>query len=466
MLTDITHYLYAEETVLGCMITGTPALKSASDSLDESDFLKKEHQIIFSILKKASQQDKPASVELVCRELEKYNKLDKVGGMGYVADLALKAGTGADLEYYIEEIKKESVCRKGKELCKQAERNLSDNPEDSKDILNDLSSKLRDLDKKYSPSDKASIEEILSGSKSRVNSSPFIQRIKERVEYYNQKGEPFFPGIRTGFKDLDAKVSLLEDTNLIVIAGRPAMGKTALALNIANNVCANYGHAVGFISLEMSADQLAERLLSTRTHISGEKIKRGILSDKEIKQIAEQAELLRKELFFIHDTAVSSVYQIVSRARRLKDEENIKLLVIDYLQLLGTGKKAESRQYEVAEVSRTLKMLAMELKIPVICVSQLSRKVEERPDKKPKMSDLRDSGQIEQDCDAILLVYRRSYYDKTDKPGQAQVIVAKNRHGSTPSVDLYFQEECGFFGNLSPLNLKQPQEDNSSWRTA
>lgn len=441
----------SEMMVLGCMLTSPNALSVGSENLSENDFYFTEHKAPFRILKDFYKKDKSADVHLICEELKRLDKLKSIGGAAYITTLAQYAGTSAHVEEYCQIIRNKSHSRQALSIFKDAEKEFLDDPENPTTASEKYHQKFIELGKRYSPNDKASVGEILSGNKSRIEPTPIIKRLKTRQEFHKKHGKPCLTGLPTGYTDIDNVVTILEDTNLIVVAGRPAMGKTALALNILSNICFDQNMPVGFISLEMGADQLVERMLSIRTGVPGEKIKRGTFSDEDYEKLKEEDRKLRKANFFIHDQAVSTVSQVVSRARRLKDEEDIRILAIDYIQLLGTDSGNDSRQYEVAEVSRTLKRLAMELKIPVIIIAQLSRKVEERSSKRPLMSDLRDSGQIEQDADAILFVYRREYYDPMDKKGQAEIILLKNRHGPTANANLGFRSECGAFDNLTTL---------------
>lgn len=443
----------SEMMVLGCMLTSCVNLNAGSSSLNDSDFHLPEHEIIFRVLKDFYNKEKPADVHLTCEELKKKDLLVTVGGVAYITTLAQYAGTSGYIESYCEELKRLSYARKTINLLHETQNTLLKNPGSPEEVADSFHQKFMDLGKAYSPNDKASLREILSGSKSRIEQTPMIERIQKRHNYFKEHGKPFLTGIPTGFKELDNQVTLLEDTNFIILAGRPAMGKTALGLTIASHVCLNLKKAVGIISLEMGADQLTERLLSLRTGVDGEKIKRGTFNSEELKKLESAVPELETSSLFIHDTAVSSVHQVASKARRLKDEDNIQLLVIDYLQLLSAKNSRDGRQYEVAEVSRTLKKLAMELKIPIICIAQLSRKVDDREDKKPRMSDLRDSGQIEQDADSIIAVYRRECYDPKDKPGQAEIIVLKNRHGAMPKIDVAFKNKTGLFTDLESMKI-------------
>lgn len=441
----------SEMMVLGCMLTQDRGLKVGAEKLKDSDFYYTEHAILFQVMKQAYKNGQAVDLHLVSEELKRQVLLKSIGGLAYITTVAQFSGTSANVEEYAEIVKQKSFSRQMINLCTTGRDEFLNDPENPTKTAEKYHRNLIELEKRYTPSERVSIGDILTGNKSRIDPSPLIDRLRDRQQFYKEHGKPFLTGIPTGFMVLDNKVTVLEDTNLIIIAGRPAMGKTAFALNILANISFDQKLPVGFISLEMGADQLVERLLSMRSGIDGEKIKRGTFIDDELNKLVNENERLKEAKFYIHDQSIGSISQVVSRARKLKEEEDIRILAIDYLQLLGTDGGKDSRQYEVAEVSRTLKQLAMELKIPIIVVAQLSRKVEERQNKRPLMSDLRDSGQIEQDADSIMFVYRKDYYDPNDKKGHAEIILAKNRHGPEASVNLSFRSGCGAFGNLAPL---------------
>lgn len=445
----------SEMMVLGCMLTSINSLKLAADSLEEKDFYHSEHGLIFYALQGLYKHDKPADVHLVSEELRRQSKLKDVGGVAYVMTLAQYAGTSAYIEAYCEELKGFTARRELFSITNSLSRALTEGVDTFK-IVEGVKGKIASIEKRKACSDDgiSQIGEILSGTKSQIDAHSYLEKIHKRCESYKLNGKPFLTGVSTGFLDLDKQVVILEDTNLIIVSARPAMGKTALALNVASHVCFEKDVPVGIISLEMGRDQLLERLLSMLTQISGEKIKRGLLTDNELKKISEIVDKISSKPLFIIDRGCSTISQVISISRQLKEEKKIGLLVVDYLQLLGTGGSSDSRQYEVAEISRGLKLLAMELKIPILCVAQLSRKVEERNDKRPLLSDLRDSGQIEQDADAVLFIYRRSYYDKDDKPNEAELLLRKNRHGPEVETKLYFDKDCGKFSNLAPIDYR------------
>ena len=453
--TDPPHSKESEMMVLGCMLSNAYALKTAAGALEPFDFYFNEHKFIFQTLVQLYQEKRPGEIHLAAEHLRKNDRLQAVGGVAYLASLAQYAGVSTHIGEYIEILKVKSFNRQAYYLLEEGKREFFSDPLDPVGRIETMRTQLINLGRRYSSSDKASVGEILSGAKSRIDPIPLIERIEERRQYFKRHNKPFMTGIPTGFAELDCEATILEETNLVVVAARPSMGKTAFAINIANHVCIERKKPVVIFSLEMGADQLVERFLSLRTGISGERIKRGELSEADFETLKEEEKILRSAKLFIQDRDCSSITQILTKARRLKEEENIGLIIVDYLQLLSVGGNAESRQYEVAEISRKLKMLAMEIKTPLICISQLSRKVEERRDHRPMMSDLRDSGQIEQDSDVVIFIQRREYYDPHESPGSAELIVAKNRNGSIiPSVPLHFDGKSGRFS--SPIREEIP----------
>ncbi|HSX38753.1 MAG TPA: replicative DNA helicase [Chlamydiales bacterium] len=447
----------SEMMVLGCMLTSINGLKVAADALIDENFFYAEHQIVFSTLRAAYRSDKPADIHLIGEELKRKNKLDAIGGIGYLTALAQYAGTSAYIEEYVKQVQELSQARQTVDLSQRIIQNALERPQDIPVILSRTIEDFKRIAEASSGSHEGTfIGEILSGKKSKISSTPLMDRIEERKAHVDETGEPYINGLPTGFEDLDNLATILIDTNLVIIGARPAMGKTALALSITSNVSQMQGRSVAIISLEMGADQITERFLSLRTSISGENIQRGILSNVDISKLREADQQLRKEKILLYDEQCHTIEQAVSLSRKAKGKHDIRLLVIDYLQLLGSQKSSDGRQYEVADISRKLKLLAQELSIPIICLSQLSRKVEERQDHRPLLSDLRDSGQVEQDADVVLFLYRRNYYDKYDSPHKADLILAKNRHGPIGDVLLHFDKECGVF---SDMGLEQFRKD-------
>ena len=295
---------------------------------------------------------------------------------------------------------------------------------------------------------------------------PFLKELEERQEKYLRDGpeKAGITGIPSHYIDLDKMLNGLNNSNLMILAARPAMGKTLLALNIAENVCFKNKIPVGIFSLEMSAEQLVHRIICSKSGIESEKIKTGHLSGAEFQVIVNCVHELQKTVMIIDDQAGLKITDMRARARRMKESYGIGLLIVDYLQLIsGSGTKGmnDNRQSEIAEISRMLKNLARELNIPIICCSQLSRKVEEREGKRPMMSDLRESGSIEQDADIVMFIYRAEYYDPHNKPGEAEVIVAKNRHGAVGNVKLTFKKGIRF-DNYSPIKIGVDDEESEA----
>jgi len=302
------------------------------------------------------------------------------------------------------------------------------------------------------------VKDILSGVSSE-SGIPYLKELQQRQEDFIEKGPDAlkFTGIPTGFIDLDKMINGLAPSNLIILAGRPGMGKTAFALNIAEYVSINYKIPVGIFSLEMSAEQLVHRMICTQSEVESSKIQTGSLSGKEYQDIVGIAKKMSMSPIIIDDQPGLKITDLRARARRMKEVHDIQFLVVDYLQLLSGSSNnygAENRQVEVSEISRLLKNLARELKVPILCGSQLSRKVEERQGHRPMMSDLRESGSIEQDADIVMFLLRRDYYDPYDKPGLADIIVGKNRHGGVGDVQLAYRKEFAQFVNYAKEDSK------------
>lgn len=457
----------SEMMVLGCMLTSINSLNIGADSLNEEDFYYAEHKAIFQVLKSAYKNDKPADVHLVSEELKRQGRLQAVGGVSYVTTLAQYAGTSAYLEQYVEIVKNKAVLRGMINAAQVVEKTALEEPEDVHASLDDAQQMFFQISQSANPIAGLSINEILSGAGSDAQ-KPFLKELEERQERYRLHGpeEAGITGIHTHLTDLDKMIDGLNRSNLIILAARPAMGKTALAINIAENVCFKGNHAVGVFSLEMSGEQLVHRIVCSQSEVESEKIKSGSLSGEEYQDILGCVKTMRDHTMIIDDQPGLKVTDLRARARRMKETYDIQLLVVDYLQLLsGSGSKQtmESRQNEISEISRMLKNLARELDIPIICLSQLSRKVEDRTGHRPMMSDLRESGSIEQDADVVMFLLRPEYYDPLNKPGMAELIVGKNRHGGVGTVHLTFRKEIAQFVSLSPLSpvnadMDVPQE--------
>ena len=382
--------------VLGCMLTNVNSLNIAADALDDSDFYYNEHQILFQVLKNAYKQDKPADVHLVCEELKRSEKLDAVGGAAYVTTVAQYAGTSAYIEEYAEIVKAKALLRRMIQAAQIVEKTAFEEPQDVHSALDDAQGLFFKISQSANPGAGTLITDILSGLKA-TSQIPYLKEIQERQEEFRIRGpnEAKITGIPTHYLDFDKLINGLNNSNLMIVAGRPAMGKTALAINIAENVCFKNNMPVGIFSLEMTAEQLLHRIICSQAEVESDKIRNGNLNGVEFQRIVAAVGQMQKQTMIIDDQPGLKITDLRARARRMKESYGIRLLIVDYLQLIsgsGSSRTMENRQNEISEISRMLKTLARELNIPIICASQLSRKVEDRAGHRPMMSDLRESG--------------------------------------------------------------------------
>lgn len=457
------HSKESEMMVLGCMLTSINGLNIAADGLDDSDFYFTEHKVIFQVLKNAYVKDKPADIHLVAEELKRQDKLTSIGGLAYLTTLAQYAGTSAFIEEYVELIHSKSLLRKMINAAQIVEKSALEEPHDVNAALDEAQQLFFQISQSANPIAGVLVSDIFSGLKAE-SGIPFLKELQERQERYALKGpeESGITGIPSHFTDLDKMINGLNNSNLMILAARPAMGKTLLALNIAENVCFKSKVPVGIFSLEMSAEQLVHRIVCSQAEVESEKIKTGSLNGAEYQRIVGSVSDIQKHVMIIDDQPGLKITDLRARARRMKESYGIGFLVIDYLQLISgssSGRSIENRQNEISEISRMLKNLARELNIPILCLSQLSRKVEERQGHRPMMSDLRESGSIEQDSDIVMFLFRREYYDKNDKPGMAEIIVAKNRHGGVGTVNLTFRKDFVQFVNYLPAKYDKLEHD-------
>jgi len=457
----------SEMMVLGCCLTSINSLNVASDGLDEKDFYFTEHQKIFNVLKEAYKKDKPADIHIVAEELKRQELLEDIGGVAYLTTLAQFAGTSAYVEEYVQIVKDKSILRKMLQATEIIEKNILYDPEDVKITLDEAQNKFFQISQSVNSHKHLHLKDLISGLKSQ-SGIPYLKELQERQEQFLQRGpnDPKTTGISTHFLDLDKLINGFANSNLMILAARPAMGKTALALNIAENICYKNDLSVGIFSLEMTAEQLLHRIICSQSEVESEKIKTGSLDGNEYQKIVSCINAIQNKMMIIDDQPSLKITDLRARARRMKEAFDIEFLIVDYLQLLsgsGTLRSLENRQNEISEISRMLKNLARELNIPILCLSQLSRKVEERQGHRPMMSDLRESGSLEQDSDLVFFLLRREYYDPYDKPGQAELIIAKNRHGSIGSVNLTFRKEIARFENYTPLNSSNIEDSEESF---
>ncbi|HSX03197.1 MAG TPA: replicative DNA helicase [Rhabdochlamydiaceae bacterium] len=386
----------SEMMVLGSMLTNINSLNIAADNLDDYDFYYSEHKIIFQALKRAYVNDRPADIHLIAEELKREEKLQEVGGVNYLVSLAQYAGISAYIEEYTDIVKNKSVLRRMILAAQEVEKDAILDPQDVHTVLDLAQQKFFEISQAANPNVGISIETLLTGANTH-GKKHYLEALQHKQEEYRQRGpnEINITGIPTHFMDLDKMIGGFSPSNLMILAARPAMGKTALALNIAEHICFKNSVSVGIFSLEMTADQLLHRIICSQSEVESDKIKTGSLNGSEYQRIVSAVNYMQDHVMIIDDTPGIKITDLRARARRMKETHKIGFLVIDYLQLLsgsGSVRSAENRQNEISEISRMLKILARELNIPILCLSQLSRKVEERQGHRPMMSDLRESG--------------------------------------------------------------------------
>ncbi len=431
------HDIEAEQAIIGSMLTDKDAVISAIEVLKEEDFYREDNRAIYSAILSLYNRAEPIDIITVKAELEAIGKFQQVGGLEYLAELPEKVPTTANASKYIKIVEDKSLLRN---LLRTANDiiELGYNPtEDVEDIMDSAEKKIFDLmqnrnQKGYSP-----IKDIL------------VESFTKLEELYNKKQH--ITGVPTGFTELDYKTAGFHNSDLILIAARPAMGKSAFALNIATNAAVRAKVPVVIFSLEMSKEQLVNRILCSESMVDSNKIRTGKLEEDDWTKLAGSIGPLSEADIYIDDTPGISVTEIRAKCRKLKLEKNIGMVVIDYLQLVqGSNRRSGgSREQEISEISRSLKILAKEIGVPVVALSQLSRAVEQRPDHRPMLSDLRESGAIEQDADIVMFLYRDDYYNQdSEKKDIAEVILAKHRGGSTGTVELLWLGSYTKFVNL------------------
>lgn len=425
----------AEQAVLGAMLLSHDAVIVAMEKLQSQDFYRDVHRIIFEAMEHLHRENKEIDVITLPDELKRMKKLDDVGGLEYVLNLPNLVGSAANIEYYANIVAEKALARNLISTCTELMTEAYDGQKETEALLDDAERRILQLSDTKNRGDFASVGAVVEVTLDKITKL-----------YENKAG---LTGLPTGFRDLDRMTSGLQPSDLILVAARPSMGKTAFTLNIAQNVGVRQHKTVAFFSLEMSQEQLVQRLLCQIAHIDSQKLRTGQLnSDEEWTRLTDACDKLYESPIYIDDTPGISVAEMRSKARRLKSGHGLDLIIVDYLQLMQ-GRNAESRQQEISEISRSLKALARELKVPLIALSQLSRSVESRQDKRPMLSDLRESGALEQDADIVSFLYREDYYDKeTENQHITEVILAKHRNGPVGSVKLYFKNEFTLFLNL------------------
>ena len=443
----LPHSIEAERSVIGSMIMDKDAITSASEIITGEDFYQNQFGILYDAMLELYNEGKPVDLVTLQDKIKEKDIPEELCSIEFIRDLISSVPTSANVKYYAGIVKEKSVLRR---LIKITE-GISNDAYMSKDklevILENAEKQVFDVVQNRSTGDFTSIKDVVIQSLASIESAA------------RNKGS--VTGVSTGFYDLDYKTAGLQPSDLIIVAARPSMGKTAFVLNIAENVAVKNNTTTVIFSLEMSKDQLVKRIIAMNAKVDSQAMRTGDLQDEDWLKIVESARDIGSSNLIIDDTPSITVQELRSKCRKLKLERNLGLVIIDYLQLMSGGsKKSESKQQEVSEISRSLKAVAREINAPVIALSQLSRAVEQRPDKRPMMSDLRESGAIEQDADVIMFIYRDDYYNKESKDaGVSEIIIGKQRNGPTGTVKLAWLSQYTKFANLDRSYYDQHQDD-------
>jgi len=430
------HNNEAEQSVIGAIFLDPQALITAAEVLMPEDFYRLAHQKIFNTMLVLSDKGQAIDVVTVTEELSATKELENVGGISYITEIASSVPTAANIFHYAKIVEEKGLLRR---LIRVATTIVEDGytrEDEVEALLSEAEKKMMEVSNRKNSGDFKHIKDVL------------VQTYDNIELLHTQKGD--VTGIPSGFTDLDKLTAGFQRNDLIIVAARPSVGKTAFALNIAQNVATKTNENVAIFSLEMGADQLVMRMLCAEGNIDAQVMRTGALQDEDWRKLTMAMGSLSNAGIFIDDAAGIRVNEIRSKCRRLQQEHGLGMIIIDYLQLIsGSGRAGENRQQEVSDISRTLKAIARELEVPVIALSQLSRGVEQRQDKRPMLSDLRESGSIEQDADIVSFLYREDYYDKeTENENIIEIIIAKQRNGPTGTVKLAFAKEFNKFVNV------------------
>lgn len=430
------HSLEAEQSVLGAMILDKEAINTAIEIIRPDDFYKEANKEIFEAILILFNKNEPVDLITLSEELKRRGTLENIGGVTYLANLSSGVATTANIKYYCKIVEEKSILRRLIRSCDDVIAKSYENSDEVNAIIENAEKAIFDITQGRHREGFSPLNEVLLSS---------FSQIEERAA-----NQGTLTGLTTGFIDLDNKLSGLQKSDLILLAARPSMGKTAISVNIVTNAALKANAKVAVFSLEMSKEQLVQRMISATAHVDLQKIISGRLSEEEWIQVINAMGPLSQAEIFIDDTAGISLMEMKAKCRRLKIEKGLDLVMIDYLQLMQLDGRQESRQQEISAISRGLKALAKEMECPVIALSQLSRAPELRTDHRPILSDLRESGAIEQDADVVLFLYRDEYYhEDSEKKNIGEVIIAKHRNGPTGSLELVFKKEFTKFVNMA-----------------
>ena len=432
----LPHSMEAEQSVISSMIMDREAIVVASEMISGDDFYNKSYGVLFDSMVELNDKGQPVDVVTLQNRLKEKDVPPEVASLEFIRDLITAVPTSANIKYYATIVSEKAVLRKLIRLTEEIANNCYSEKDGLEVILEDTEKRVFDLVQRRNTGDFVPIREVVMNAMDKI----------EKASHSNGN----VTGIATGFIDLDYRTAGMQPSDLVLIAARPSMGKTAFVLNIAQYVAFHSGECVAIFSLEMSKEQLVNRLFAMESKVDSQHLRTGNLSDLEWEKLIESAGMIGQSKLIIDDTPGISIAEMRSKCRKFKLEMDLKMVIIDYLQLMsGSGRGNESRQQEISDISRSLKALARELQVPVIALSQLSRAVEQRPDHRPMLSDLRESGAIEQDADVVMFIYRDDYYNPdTEKKGIAEINIAKQRNGPIGTVDLVWLPEFTKFANL------------------
>ena len=433
----LPHSIEAEQSVVGAMLMDKDAIMTASEIISGKDFYQTSYGVIFESMVELFNEGKPVDLITLQDRLREKDVPEEIASLEFARDLLAAVPTSANVKYYAEIVFEKSMLRRLIKMNEEIANTCYVGNESLESILESTEKKVFGITQSRSSGDYVPIKEV-------------VLNALEKIEKAS-KSKGTVTGIPTGFLDLDYKLSGLQPSDLILVAARPSMGKTAFVLNIAQHVAFKSHRTVAIFSLEMSKEQLVNRLFSLESQVDSQALRTGNLKDADWEKLIESAGIIGKSNLIIDDTPGISVSELRSKCRKFKLEHNLDLIIIDYLQLMSgsVGKRSDSRQQEISDISRSLKGIARELNVPVIALSQLSRAVEQRPEHRPMLSDLRESGAIEQDADVVMFIYRDDYYNKdTETPNQAEIIIAKQRNGPIGTVHLAWLPDYTKFANL------------------
>lgn len=433
----LPHSIEAEQSVIGSMIMDREAIVVSAEIIMAEDFYDKRCGVLFEAMVELNDEGRPVDMVTLQDRLKEKDIPPEMGSLEYIRDLITAVPTSANIKYYANIVAEKATLRRLIKLNEEIANTCYTGKESLEDILEDTEKRVFQLVQRRNTDEFVPIRQVVMNAMDQIEKA--------------SKNKGSVTGIATGFIDLDYKTAGMQPSDLILIAARPSMGKTAFVLNIAQHVAFKLDETVAIFSLEMSKEQLVNRLFSLESKVDAQKLRTGNLSDGDWEKLIETAGVIGKSHMIIDDTPGISISELRSKCRKYKLEHNLRMIIIDYLQLMsGSGSgRGDSRQQEISDISRSLKSLARELRVPVIALSQLSRAVEQRPDHRPMLSDLRESGAIEQDADVVMFIYRDDYYNKdSEKKGIAEISIAKQRNGPIGTVDLVWLPEYTKFANL------------------